>query len=492
MFLFVLIEPIVGFFVNTDMIYLTEREKIAHLLRRFGLGASEAELDYYGKDGLKGAIDRLFDYKSLEEPFQPDLADMAANGNVGNPRFAQNYWYTEFVTSIRPLEKQLSIFWHDHFATSAQKVASGTAMFDHTRLLYKHATGNFTRMLEDVSKDPAMLFWLDNQENVKGKPNENFAREVMELFTMGVDNGYTQHDIEEAARAFTGWSFGVKRGNRVVPLRNQLPRQNVAFYFDRVNHDSGTKTVLGNKGEWTGDEVLGLITAKAQTARYITEKMWSWFAYENPEKEVIDRMAKKFRDSGLEISVLVRAIMESEEFYSEKAIRRVYKNPMNFTIPVLRQLGVGQFVLNRFKEFEPGQQPNTTFVVSNLVSRATTAMGMEMMYPPDVAGWGSGAEWISTATVVERIKFADAIFGNAGNRAQSLRWPAMPLFVDNPTAEGAVDRLLSLFDIQVSESKRAVLVTAAKNAGEVNQRNANTVAHAVTRLIFGSPEFQFC
>ena len=237
------------------MILQTENDKIAHLLRRFGLGASEAEIEYYGKDGLKGAIDRLFDYKSLEEPFQPNLEDVAANGNVGNPRFAQTYWYTEFLTSVRPLEKQLALFWHDHFATSAQKVASGSAMFDHTRLLMKNPTGNFMRMLEDVSKDPAMLFWLDNQENVKGKPNENFSREVMELFTMGVDNGYTQHDIEEVARAFTGWTFGVKRGQRVIPLRNQLPRQNVSFYFDRVNHDNGSKTVLGNKGDWSGDEV---------------------------------------------------------------------------------------------------------------------------------------------------------------------------------------------------------------------------------------------
>ncbi len=470
----------------------TEKQKIAHLLRRFGLGASEAELDYYGKDGLKGAIDRLFDYKSIEEPFQPDINDLNPNGNaLGNPRFPQVYWYAEIISSRRPLQKKMAIFWHDHFATSAQKVASGSAMHDHTRLLMEHATSNFMTMLEAMSKDPAMLFWLDNQENLKGRPNENFAREVMELFTMGVDNGYTERDIAEAARAFTGWTIGIKRGARVIPLRNQLPRLNSTFYFDRLNHDDGEKTILGNTGSWSGDEALGLIAAKTQTSEYLTKKMLEWFVYPNPEKGLVEKFAKKFRDSGMSTETLIRAIMESDEFYSDKAVRSVVKNPIDFVVPVMRGLGLGEMISNNAGEIG-GQNAARVRALApaQLAVQSTTSMGMELMYPPDVAGWEGGQGWISTATMVERIKFADIIFGGPSG-GRSLRFPAYPLFQADPSADGVVTRLLSLFDVEVSESKRKTLIQAAEKVGSATPRNASKLAHDVSRLIFGSPEFQF-
>lgn len=470
----------------------TDKQKVAHLLRRFGLGASEAELDYYGKDGLSGAIQRLLDYKSLEESFVADPAMLFPQGNVnGNPRFSQTYWYAEFIATPRVLEKKMSLFWHDHFAVSAQKVDSGGAMHDYSRLLMENSTGNFMRFLENVSKSPAMLYWLDNQENVKGRPNENFAREVMELFTMGVDNGYTERDIAEAARAFTGWTVGFKRGQRTVPVRNQIPRANAVFYFDRVNHDDGTKTLLGNTGDWTGDEALGLIAAKAQTSEYITRKMWEWFGYPQPEKSLVERLAKKFRDSGMEISVLVRAIMESSEFYSEKAERAIIKNPVDFVIPIMRELGLGQFILQRIQNLDPDATNNRGVLApAALAIRATTGMGMELMYPPDVSGWGSGQEWISTATMVERIKFADVMFGNPSAGGQSLRVPMYSLFQSDPTPVGIVNRMISLLDANVPEVKKKTLQDAAAEQGKLTARNANAIAHTVGRLIFGSPEFQ--
>lgn len=470
----------------------TDKEKVAHLLRRFGLGASEAELTYYGQDGWKGAIDRLLDYKDIEDPFHPDLNDLNPKGNAaGNPRFTQVYWYTEILSTRRPLEKKMAIFWHDHFAVSAQKVSSGSAMHDYSRILMAHATGKFPALLEAVSKSPAMVYWLDNQENVKGKANENFSREVMELFTMGVDNGYTENDVREAARAYTGWTIGFKRGPRVIPVRNQVPRANAVFYFDRTAHDDGEKTILGNTGDWTGDDALGLVAAKPQTSQYITKKIWEWFVYPNPEKAVLERFSKIFRDSGQDISVLIRAIMESSEFYSDKSVNAVVKNPIDFVVPPMRQLGLGEVINDNAGDVgAEGAQRFRVLGPANLAKTATTSMGMELLYPPDVSGWVAGQEWISTATMVERIKFADVLFGGPSG-GQSVRYPIYGLLQANPTPEGIVGRLESLLDAKLTNEKRQILVEAAKKEGLLTPRNANKIAWSVTRLIFGSPEYQF-
>lgn len=474
------------------MILQTEQQKVAHLLRRFGLGASEAEVDFYGQDGLVGAIDRLFDYKSVEEPLKLDVNDLNPQGGaLANPRFPQLYWYLEILSTRRPLEKKMAIFWHDHFATSAQKVSSGSAMHDHVRQLMEFATGNFARMLEAMSKDPAMLYWLDNQENIKGRPNENFAREVLELFTMGVDNGYSERDIAEAARAFTGWTIGIRRGQRVLPLRQELPRVNATFYFDRNNHDDGVKTILGNTGEWSGDDALGLITAKAQTAQYIAQKMAAWFVHPQPDKGYVEGLAKRFRDSGLDTAVLVRAIMESDEFYADRSVRAVVKNPVDFVVPVMRGLGLGETLAQTSSPLGEDRAARARMVQPGaLALQATTAMGMELMYPPDVAGWEGGLGWVSTATMLERIKYGDTIFGGASG-GRSLRVPAYPLFREDPTPSGVVTRLLSLFDWDAPADKRKTLEEAAAGVGAINQRTANRAANTVSRLIFGSPEFQF-
>src|SRR5688572_9675267 len=190
------------------MALTTERDKGAHLLRRFGLGASEAELDYYLKDGLSGAIDKLLDYDKANEGFDGEVEKFQNQNGQLQPQAVGVWWTLRLVATQRPLQEKMTVFWHDHFATSASKVQNGPTMHRHNDVLRENATGNFKAFLTEVSKDPAMLFWLDNQYNVAGKPNENFAREVMELFTLGVDNGYNEQDIKEAARAFTGWSIG--------------------------------------------------------------------------------------------------------------------------------------------------------------------------------------------------------------------------------------------------------------------------------------------
>ncbi|MBS1709744.1 MAG: DUF1800 domain-containing protein [Armatimonadetes bacterium] len=473
---------------------MTEREKTAHLLRRFGLGASESEVDFYGRDGLKGAIDRLLDFGSVQEGFDTSI-DTFKNNNLLNPKAVQAWLYARLLATKRPLEQKLVVFWHNHFATSAQKVDSGEAMAQHVDTLRQHCAGRFQDLLTAVSKDPAMLYWLDNCLNTKGKPNENFAREIMELFTLGVGN-YSEKDIQEAARAFTGWTFGVERNGRVFPLQN-IPRRPSQFVNALGQHDTGSKAVFGSKGQFDGDDVIGLLCGKEQTAQFVAHKFWEWFAYENPEPAVVSRVAAKFRASGLDIKVLARAVMESEEFYSAKSVRRLIKNPIDFAVTTARQLGLGQIVANSLAATEG--QPVRRFGIPVMIGQTTKAMGMELLYPPDVSGWRTGENWISTATMVERIKLADSFFGgfNVTTKQRTFRssaFPAMPLFADDPTPSGAAKKIVSVFDATFDASKMRQLIAAASEAadnGAVTARNANKVAQAVARLVFGSPEFQF-
>ncbi|HRF60182.1 MAG TPA: DUF1800 domain-containing protein [Fimbriimonadaceae bacterium] len=481
--------------VPTAMPLQTEQQKVAHLLRRFGLGASEAEIECYGKEGLKGAIDRLLDFKNVDEGFAVPIEALSNNNGFVNMRALQVWWYARLVATRRPLQEKLTLFWHDHFATSAAKVDVPRAMYAQLETLRANCNGKFLTLLTEVSKDPAMLYWLDNQFNVKGKPNENFAREVMELFTLGIGH-YTEKDIQEVARAFTGWSYGT--GPRGIQL--EKPARNARFVLRENQHDSGVKTLLGNSGPFSGEDVLGILVGNPRTSEYIALKMWEWFAYPNPEPAVLARLSSKFRNSGLDIAVLVRAIMESPEFYSDKAARKIYKNPVDFCIASLRSLGVGSRMMAAAVVNEEGRIPLTALAPAAAAMNATKAMGMELLWPPDVAGWDGGAAWISSATMVERIKWADRLFvapqlggggGNAG-RVGSVRYPAASLFADD-SPSGAVQTLLSVFDAEMPAAKIQQLEKAARDASEgvVTAQNANRVALTVCRLLFGAPEFQF-
>ncbi|MCE9559794.1 MAG: DUF1800 domain-containing protein, partial [Armatimonadetes bacterium] len=205
---------------------LTEKEKIAHLLRRFAFGASEMELDYYGKNGLQGAIELLLNYAAVTDDFTLDVSEIGIKNNV-QPRTVQIWWLLRMANTKRPLEEKMTLYWHNHFATSAAKVSGAYMMVNQNSIFRNMGMGRFEDLLLEVSKDPAMLFWLDNQDNVKGKPNENFAREIMELFTLGVGN-YTEKDIQESARAFTGWRFAARRGEGTGPKNGR----GVVFKFD--------------------------------------------------------------------------------------------------------------------------------------------------------------------------------------------------------------------------------------------------------------------
>ncbi len=301
------------------MILNSERDKVAHLLRRFGLGASEAEIDFYGKEGLSSAIDKLLDYEKVEDSFSLPITTFTnkQNGLVPMPA-VQAHWILRMLSTRRPLQEKMTVFWHDHFATDANKVIQPTMMYQQNGIFRDGATGSFADLLLNVSRDPAMIFWLDNELNQKGKPNENFAREVMELFTLGIGH-YTEKDIQEAARAFTGWTIQ-RRGPR--PTAEMPTFEPPAFRFAPFQHDEGEKTVFGKTGNFGGEDIIRMLCENPRTGQYITEKIWNWFVYEDPEPATIEKFAAGFIKADLNIKFLLRSIMESKEFYSDRAAAR--------------------------------------------------------------------------------------------------------------------------------------------------------------------------
>jgi len=469
----------------------TDREKCAHLLRRFGFGATEEDLTLFLKGGLPGAIDRLLNYEQVEDTFDLDVRRLPnENDNKIHTPAIIAWWVTKMIVTKRPLEEKMALFWHDHFATSADKVKTPTMMLAQNMTLRRNATGSFRTLLGEMSKDPAMVFWLDNQENVAGHPNENFAREVMELFTLGIGH-YTEKDVTEAARAFTGWSYE-RVTSEPTPTKPQY-----AFAFNEDKHDTGAKTFLGRTGNWGGDDILDILCQEFQAAKYITYKIWEWFVYPSPRDEVVTRFAKIFADSGLKIKVLLGAIMNSPEFYSDEAVRSIVKNPADFVIPPLRQIGVDRLLLSRLNAIPAEAYARRAIQPSLAAVQAMWTMGMYPLWPPDVSGWIYGQAWITSATMVERMTLAKRLFGAPGpndkGRNLFFNLDAYPLLKQARSAEDVVDILLRTFDVPLSPNRRDLIVKAARKSGadNVTPRSADDVMIGTLQLLFASPEFQF-
>lgn len=466
------------------MMAMNDREKCAHLLRRFGLGASEAELDYYLQGGtIDSAIERLLDYENVTEPVDIKV-DLFASPKDGRLKVGGliGWWTTKLMTTSRPLQEKMVLFWHNHFATSAEKITRPEMMAEQNEVFRRNATGNFRTLLKEVSKDPAMVIWLDNQLNVKGHANENFAREVMELFTLGIGN-YTEKDVQEGARAFTGWSYRPYRPN----IQTKFLR-NGTFINLPEKHDDGVKTFLGNSGPFDGDDILNILCDQPRTAQFITEKLWKWFISDQPDEAEVTRLAGIFRNSGLELKPLLRAIMQSPFFYSDKVVRKLFKNPIDVCIATQRQLGVGARITSVLKAIGD-QTPKGIFGPAGASARAMKSMGLAIFFPPDVSGWKPGPGWITSATMVERIGWGEKIYKSAGPRANILA-----VFGDSLPPATVVNRVLSLYDVKVPDSHRAILENAAQKAYDAGDGSGSlaSAVTAVTKLLFATPEFQFC
>jgi hypothetical protein len=361
------------------------RKWAAHLYRRAAFGPSRADLLEAERLGPQGTLDLLLAGTPPANAVRETLTDVgriAADRDDGGEQL-RAWWLYVMLQGGHPLREKMTLFWHNHFATSIAKVQSPALMFRQNDLLREHALGKFGPFLQAISKDPAMLVWLDSNSNVMGRPNENYAREVMELFSLGVGH-YTETDIREAARAFTGWHT-----------------DGHDFVFQANFHDGGTKTFLGRTGAWNGDDVVRVILGRPDCARFLVRKLYRFLISENaePSDALLDPLAESFRKSDYDVAALLRTMLSSRHFYSEHAFRRRVKSPVEFV------LGAVQAVYCRYGEGEADYRP---LPPQALVGRLGS-MGQLLFEPPNVKGWPGDGAWLNTSTVLERNNFAGAL-----------------------------------------------------------------------------------
>ncbi|MFM0054577.1 DUF1800 domain-containing protein [Paraburkholderia phytofirmans] len=285
------------------------------------------------------------------------------------------WWVREMLTTPSPLTERMTLFWHNHFTSGQDKVPYPQQIALQNMLLRRDALGSFGELLHDVAKDPAMLQYLDGASNRKGRPNENFAREVMELFTLG-EGHYTQRDVSEAARAYTGWS---------------LDPDTQAYVWRANQHDDGEKTVLGETGPFDGDQVLDILLARPETATFVTTRLWREFVSDTPDLARIEPIAARFRASHYDIKVALRGVFLSDAFWDDGNRGVLVKSPAEFVVGTLRAFDIGY--------------DNTAPFASQI-----RTLGENLFYPPNVKGWPGGTTWINSSTLLARKQFVEQLF----------------------------------------------------------------------------------
>ena len=427
-------------------------DRAAHLVERGGFGATPEEIARLAAMSPRQAVDWLVDYErqgtaALEpfeesgvwdagmDPFPPSRAEAvriarergeSLGVNVlpaGTPRRLQPvvdkffyglrassletqrltvWWASRMLRTNRPLEEKLTLFWHGHFATGHTKVRDYRMMQQQNAMFRANAAGSFRTLLVAVLKDPAMLVYLDNGENVKKHPNENFGRELLELFTMGVGN-YGEQDVREAARSFTGWTNDV-----------------LAFKFDKDQHDFGSKMFLGKTGTWNGEDIIDLILQQPVTAEFMAAKLYRYFVREDLSDRTKTALGRTLRTSGYELKPLLKQIFLSKDFYSTPSVSTQIKSPVVLAISTYRKMGLTE--LPTIPDF----------------GRMTSGLGQSLFDPPNVAGWAGGRTWITPATLLQRGNmFREVLFPDVtGFRAPDRMMPPLYARVGDNLAKG--------------------------------------------------------
>jgi uncharacterized protein (DUF1800 family) len=350
--------------------------------------------------------------------------------------------------STNPLVEKMSLFWHNHFATSYAKVNSVIQMGAQNDLIRKFAVGDFRQLLHGMTTDVAMLVWLDGNANRKRHPNENFAREVMELFSLGVGN-YSEEDIQQAARAFTGWHV-----------------RDSKFWFNRLQHDSGKKQLFNKSGDLNGDDVVNLCLQHAACPRFIAVKLLRFFVMPNPDPKSIDQLAGSIRKHNFDMRKALRDLFASENFFAVESRRSIIKSPIDL-------------VLGSYRALECRANLQTT-------SRLLAELGQDIFEPPSVKGWEGGRLWVNSATLLQRTNFAAEL--SKGNRFGKIQDPirftaAQGWSGDNAIIQSYVNLLLSRDLEPNAVSRLRQFLSQAEGSSDQRLRN-------VLQLILSMPEFQ--
>ena len=436
---------------------------MAHLMRRAGFGATRDELEAALAKGYEATVEELLhpgDPEDLPQDvirrYHTEQAELRlSDGAAAN-------WMYRMITTKNPLEEKLSLFWHSLFATGYVKLNQANALLNQIEMFRKYGLGNYATLLVELSKDPAMIIWLDNNDNHKEAINENYGRELLELFSMGIGN-YSEEDIKECARAFTGWTLGNAEYMSTRASRDSIwpySRINWHFQYRDYDHDDGEKTFLGETGNFNGQDIVDIIAKQEATARFVSTRMFQYFAADEVNEDgerVIDEMIKSYFDSGYEMRSVLRTLFNSEYFKSENARWARVKGPVELVIGAVRLAG-------SYREPTPGIEQ---------VARQAVYMGQGLLQPPSVEGWHEGIEWVDSGALVERVNFVAHEFANVQN--PGVRRIIERLANDNGgsfTPEALVEKCLDLIGpVEVSDATRTALLEYAEHLGEISLKD---------------------
>lgn len=464
----------------------TDIALLAHLYRRAGFGATRSQLEQTASRPYEDIVEDLVNPERLPEPddelirrFYPHLAANKDNPGVWNGR-----WFYRMVNTERPLEEKMTLFWHGVFATGWTKSEHTPSMVDHIQMLRTNCLANFRTLLLELSRDPAMIYWLDNCENHGGAINENFGREILELFSMGIGN-YSEDDIKNAARAFTGWSF-----TQPLPLY-PFGHYGSEFRYIPEDHDDGEKTFLGNTGNLNGEDIVEIIARQDATARFICRHIYNFFVADEaqvpawsiqpPQDEAaMQVLVDAFRDSDGDIRHVMRTLFNSEFF--KKARYTHVKSPAEFVAGTLKLAGA-------IREVEPGLAD---------LEGTMIAMGQKLMDPPSVEGWHTGKEWVDGGTLTERVNYAVDIFSDALKPGVAEIIGRIKADGSPVSPDGFVEQAIDLMGpVNVSDVTLQSLADTAAEEGDLTFGSASETKESERRivrmlqLIVASREFQF-
>jgi uncharacterized protein (DUF1800 family) len=446
-----------------------ESVRISHLVRRAGFGTTREELARYQSIGLQATVDELVNYEAMDDGETEAMVKQPAVTRAGpGPT-----WLVRMANTKRPLQEKMTLFWHGLLTTEASAVPDTDALQQQNQMFRENAIGDFRDLLTGIAHDRAMMVYLDIDGSQRSAPNENFARELLELFSMGAGN-YTEQDIREAARAFTGWSV-----NRPNPA-------NLNILGERLYHpeayDGDDKIFLGSSGNFGPDDIIDLIVEQPATGRYVVRRLFNSFVYPEPDESVLDPFVAVYEANGRHVGPVLDAIFRSEVFYSRRAYRALAKSPVEFAIGAIKALGA---------------QADTVRILSNR-SQALRNMGQVLFDPPNVAGWPGGAVWFSSSAVLARLNFINQLTGGVPLPPQGFGGPPggpTPAPTPTPTplpALGTASYALGYYlphvlDDNLPDETRQVLLDYA--GGPRALLNAEGL-RGLIYLILASPQFQ--
>lgn len=439
----------------------------AHLLARAGFGGTPDEVLTLHAKGMDGAVHSLLDAPDDSDLFPPPSGleprnylklQMDLKGKSEQERRAQQavlrkeefrlmanlraWWLNRMRWSPFPAREKATLFWHGHWATSIEKVKDAFAMWQQNETLRARALGRFEPLAREISRDPAMMRYLDLSRSKREQPNENFSRELMELFTLG-EGHYTEDDIHESARAFTGYRINPKTGQ---------------FLFADWQHDDGAKSFFGFQGNFSGDDIIGFLTADPQCARFLSRKIWIFYASGNPSPELVDALAEKYRTARLNTRELLETIFRSREFYAPDVVGRQIKSPV-------------QWIVQASKELKIPLPSGTDGILRQL--------GQTPFAPPNVKGWDGGRAWISSATLLLRYNIAGTIVEGSSVDPDKI----LPPSLDATAACDAIGRRLFQFSMNETLRKKFLAYLNGHPPGENVRRD-------LIHLMMSTPDYQ--